>query len=110
MITRNEAILLLSELENKGINVDKQLQEVMTRGLSKELLVFLNDHRPLDIHNFYEKLRKNYNKKKSKLRKSSTPLAGCLYTVLVYCVVVGGIHRIAAARLLGELGFIEQPP
>ena len=65
MITRNEAILLLSELENKGINVDKQLQEVMTRGLSKELLVFLNDHRPLDIHNFYEKLRKNYNKKKA---------------------------------------------
>ena len=70
MITRNEAMLLLSELENKGINVDKQLQEVMTRGLSKELLVFLNDHRPLDIHNFYEKLRKNYNKKKSKLYKN----------------------------------------
>ena len=68
IITRNEAILLLTELESKGINIQKQLNAVIKNPIVPiDTIKFINNNRPLEIGLFYEKLRKAYNKKKSKV-------------------------------------------
>ena len=68
MITKNDCILLLSDLEDKGIDVKQALTEaVQTPDISINVLKFINDNRQLDLSRFYEKVRKSYNKKKSNL-------------------------------------------
>ena len=68
MITRNDILLLLNDLKKKGVNVNKYLQESLkSSSISLEALKFINDNRQLDVVRFYEKLRKSYNNKKSKL-------------------------------------------
>lgn len=68
MLTKNDLILLLSELEDQGVNVTKQLNTLMlTPSIPAEIVKFINDRRHLDVANFYEMLRKNYNHKKSSL-------------------------------------------
>ena len=69
MITNNDCILLLSELENKG-NVDAGNLIMKIAGKSSidlDVLKFINDNKPLEVIEFYEHIRKNYNKKKSNL-------------------------------------------
>ena len=71
MLTKNDLILLLSEMEENNINVTDQLHKLMlSDGISRDVLKFINDNRPLEIANFYTLLRKNYNDKKSKLYKN----------------------------------------
>lgn len=68
MITKNDTILLLTELQNKGIDVTKQLRTVVSStDVSIDVLKFINDNRQLDVNEFYNNLRVAYNKKKSKL-------------------------------------------
>lgn len=72
MLTRNDCLLLLSELETFD-NVNKQKLKDITyktatqSNVSLETLKFINSYKPLDVINFYNKLRQNYNNKKSKL-------------------------------------------
>lgn len=75
MITRNDCLLLLAELqENK--NIDPILIKEMTRKtvvsntVDISVLDFINKARQLDLSKFYEQLRANYNHKKSKLYKN----------------------------------------
>lgn len=68
MITKNDCLILLAELENSGIDtteITKQL--ITTQNVNIDILKFINDNRPLELSQFYEKLRKSYNSKKSKL-------------------------------------------
>lgn len=68
MITKNDCILLLSELQDEGIDCTNQLKQLVKEKYpSLDVLKFINSYRPLDATNFYEKLRKSYNNKKSKL-------------------------------------------
>lgn len=69
MLKTNDLILLLTELEEKGVEGAKQqLRQLFSRGdISFELLKFINDNRALDVSNFYEQIRKSYNSKKSSL-------------------------------------------
>ncbi len=71
MITKNDCILLLSDLQEIGIpNVTKYLRmQISSDTIREDVISFINKHRPLDISLFYENLRKNYNQKKSKLYK-----------------------------------------
>lgn len=69
MITNVDCILLLYELEQQG---NSKATKLITKIANKEnvdleTLKFINDNRPLEVVEFYEHLRKNYNKKKSKL-------------------------------------------
>ena len=67
-ITKQDCILLLTELNDSGIDCKDKLLEVMkTNEISFDVLKYINDNRPLDVTLFYEKLRKSYNNKKSKL-------------------------------------------
>lgn len=68
MISKNDIILLLTELEDNGIEVKDQITKVFSSpSIPLDVIKFINDNRQLDLTAFYEKLRKNYNHKKSKL-------------------------------------------
>lgn len=68
MISKQDVILLLTDLEESGVDVQSQLREVIVSSTPPlSVIKFINDNRQLDLTAFYEKLRKNYNHKKSKL-------------------------------------------
>lgn len=68
MITRNDCLILLNELNVKGIDTSEQLLEIVAqKNPSIEIIKFINDNRQLDLTNFYYKIRKSYNEKRSKL-------------------------------------------
>lgn len=71
MITKNDVLLLLTQLEKEGKQVNTQIVKVIkTPDLPLDVLKFINDNRPLEIGEFYDLIRKNYNSKKSKLYKN----------------------------------------
>ncbi len=71
MITKNDIIILLTDLETKGLNVKKQLNDLFkSNEISLDVIKFINDNRQFDLASFYELIRNNYNKKKSKLYKN----------------------------------------
>lgn len=71
MLTKNDLILLLTDIEAKGINVDKYITKLMTTdNISFEVLDFINKNRAIDVHDFYTLIRQNYNKNKSPLYKN----------------------------------------
>ena len=68
MITRRDCILLLSELEARGVDTKKTLEQaLMSTEVDVDVIKFINTHRQLDANAFYEKLRKSYNMKRSDL-------------------------------------------
>lgn len=68
MLTKNDCILLLTDLQEKGVDTKSQLYTLMrSSDINLDVLKFINDHRQLDVLAFYEKLRKSHNQKKSNL-------------------------------------------
>lgn len=70
MITKNDCYLLLAEYEKSGIDTKEPLNQLMSDNSNipnLQVLKFINDHRQLDVMNFYNKIRKSYNQKKSNL-------------------------------------------
>lgn len=68
MISKQDCYLLLADLQNKGIDTTEVLNQIVTTGeITLDVIKFINDNRQLDLTDFYETLRKNYNKKKSSL-------------------------------------------
>ena len=68
MITKNDCYLLLSELNERGIDTSIPIKDLMSSNSpSLEVVKFINDNRQLDLTKFYKKLKKSYNNKKSKL-------------------------------------------
>lgn len=71
MLTKTDCILLLTEQQSQGVDVGEMIQLVLKSPTPPvEVLQFINEHRQLDLSNFYLKLKKNYNSKKSKLYKN----------------------------------------
>ena len=68
MISKNDLILLLTELEEEGVDIGDNIGRVFkSPSLPLDVIKFINSHRQLDLTAFYENIRKNYNKKKSKI-------------------------------------------
>ena len=68
MIKNSDVVILLTEIQKQGINVDAELKEaLMSKSIHVKALACINKYRPMDILNFYEKLRKSYNAGHSKL-------------------------------------------
>ena len=62
MILKSDCILLLTELENEGLDVkDKIKQLLKSNELSIDVLKFINDNRQFEANKFYEHIRKSYN-------------------------------------------------
>ena len=71
MISKNDCILLLIDLQENGVDVSTHLMQLInSTEPSIEVIKFINDNRQLDLSKFYEKLRKSYNAKKSVLYKN----------------------------------------
>lgn len=71
MLQKNDLILLLSEMQEQGIDVDKELTVVLTSpSIPLDILKLINNNRPLPVTQFYERVRKNHNEKKSDLYKN----------------------------------------
>ena len=71
MISKNDLVLLLTDLEERGIDIGDSIVRLMSsRTIPLDILSLINKNRPMDITNFYERLRKNYNDKRSNLYKN----------------------------------------
>lgn len=68
-LKKSDLVLLLTEMQDRGENVDQQMRLLIGSSgtLPIEVLKYINDHRLLEITHFYEHLRKNYNARKSDL-------------------------------------------
>lgn len=69
MIKKNDLLLLLAELQAKG---NTEATKFITRlykttSIPLDIIKYINDNREFDIAQFYEKLRKSYNNKRSDL-------------------------------------------
>lgn len=68
MISKNDCILLLTDIGNRGLDTSEQISKLMKMTEpSIEIIKFINDNRQLDLVNFYDKIRKSYNNKRNKL-------------------------------------------
>lgn len=67
MITKNDCLILLSDIEKKGIDTSAIINELLSNGMTLNVIKFINNNRQLDVSAFYEKIRKSYNQKKSNL-------------------------------------------
>lgn len=66
MITKNDCLILLNEI--KDVDTSSIINKLLVSNtLDYEVIEFINTHRELDLSKFYYKLRKSYNRKKSKL-------------------------------------------
>lgn len=68
MINKSDLLSVLVALEDKGINIDKQMRKLITsKEIPMDVLKFILDNRGSEVANFYEMLRKKHNQKKSPL-------------------------------------------
>ena len=68
MLKKNDLILLLTQLQEAGVEVASQLKKVIVSSeIPIDVVKFINDNRQLDVTGFYEQLRKSYNNKRSSL-------------------------------------------
>lgn len=68
MITRSDVVMLLTELKDNGKDVSQDIINLYkSETIPLSILKKINDSRPLDLLNFYEKIRNSYNKKRSKM-------------------------------------------
>lgn len=71
MIDRRDCLLLLAELQQKGIDTTTIMQKALASMQPDiNVITFINTHRQFEANAFYEKLRKSYNAKKSMLYKN----------------------------------------
>ena len=71
MLTKNDLSLLLNEMQASGKETSKLATRLaLSEGVPRDILKYINDNRPLEVAQFYEMLRKNYNHKKSNLYKN----------------------------------------
>lgn len=70
MLQKTDLILLLTTIQEEHPELDVRDyidSTIRTQGINLEVLKFINEVRPLEVRNFYEKLRKSYNDKRSNL-------------------------------------------
>lgn len=67
MINKSDLLLLLTEIQNNGIDCQEEIKKLIKNGISIDIISFINSKRPMDASLFYEKIRKSYNDGHSKL-------------------------------------------
>lgn len=71
MVTKNDLLLLLTELQEQGMDVNSQISRLFSSStIPLDVIKYINDQRQLDVSGFYELIRKNYNAKRSSLYKN----------------------------------------
>ena len=97
MISTNDLILLLTNLQEDGIDVKEQLKGVIKGNDPLQIIQFINQYRELNASKFYTHIRKSYNQKRSQLYKNIvnediteakdilTTLASLNLQILLFC-------------------------
>lgn len=67
MIPKVQCLTLLFEMRNNGEDVDSDIKYLMSHDVTPEIIQKVLDYKEPNVKAFYEKLRKSYNNKKSKL-------------------------------------------
>ena len=68
MISKNDCILLLTELSDAGVDTSQMMKELIkAKEPPIDVIKFINSNRQLDLTRFYRKIRKSYNQKHSNL-------------------------------------------
>lgn len=68
MLKKNDLILLLTHIQEKGVDVSQQLRKAISSAdIPLDVVKFINDNRQMDVTRFYEQIRKSYNEKRSSL-------------------------------------------
>lgn len=68
MITKNDLILLLTDMQSMGKDVSALMRRaVVSQDIPLDVIKAINDSRQLDVAAFYDGLRKRHNQKKSNL-------------------------------------------
>ena len=68
MITKNDCLATLVNLEDRGFDINQPMKRLITsKEVPLEVLKFILDCRGMEVANFYEMLRKKHNDKKSPL-------------------------------------------
>lgn len=72
MLQVNDLVLILTDMDASGdAGAKEQLLKALRSPLvSTDTIKYINDRRPLDVTKFYERVRKNYNDKRSNLYKN----------------------------------------
>ena len=67
-LTRKDCLLLLADLQKRGVDTrEATIEAARTPGISEYVLKFINKNRPIEVSQFYEKLRASYNNGHSSL-------------------------------------------
>ena len=85
MITKRDCVLLVSELSAKNIDTKEMLNKaISSTSIDLDVIKFINQHRPFEAAQFYRKIRKSYNDKRSNLYKNIVTCdeKDCTQTVL----------------------------
>lgn len=71
IITKDDCLKLLFDLREQGVECDKEIKHLLVLSdPDVETISFINSRQELNLRKFYEKLRRSYNDKKSKLYKN----------------------------------------
>ena len=98
MITKSDIVALLMESLNERADLKEKIHEVMKKpSVDMETLEFVSSIRPLDVMEFYEHIRKSYNKGRSSLyinimkqqpEKLISTLSALLNQIVIYSAKV----------------------
>ena len=70
-ITKQDCLVLLTDLRAHGVDVKEAMKKAaLMKEVELEVIELINNERPFEVSQFYEKLRKSYNDKKSSLYKN----------------------------------------
>lgn len=68
MISKTDCLNLLFDLQDSGVDCTSEIKHLISLSSPDiEIIKFINSKRELNLRKFYEKLRKSYNDKHSKL-------------------------------------------
>jgi len=68
MITKNDCMSILVQLEDSGVNIDQYMRKlILSPEVPIDVMQFIAKHHGIEVINFYEMLRKKHNQKKSPL-------------------------------------------
>jgi hypothetical protein len=68
MLRKNDLILLLTRMQDAGVDASAQIRKVISsKDIPMDVVKFINDSRQMDVTRFYEQIRKSYNEKRSSL-------------------------------------------
>lgn len=68
MITKSDCYYLLGDIKSRGVDISAQIEALAkSTDPSIDVIKFIHSNRPLDLVGFYNKIRRSYNDKRSRL-------------------------------------------